>query len=98
VLDQNATRTDHVEYKKQVDHFQHLITYYGGELIDSLRKKLIKHEQRLASILLELSEADAEYFHEHNGIIDELRAFDTTFHQFKYDFYNFIERGFSPYS
>ena len=86
-----------VEFKKQVDHFQNLITYYNGELVDILRKKLRDHESKLAHILQELKESDTEYFKEHNGIMDELDTFQKTFHAFKHSFYEFIERGFSPY-
>jgi hypothetical protein len=98
LLDQHTTQITSQEIKKQVDHFQHLITYYGGELISLLRKKLHHHEEHLARMLREMNEADTEYFYEHKGIMEELDAFRKTFYQFKHDYIEFIERGFSPYS
>lgn len=97
LLDKHAVTLSSVEFKKQVDHFQNLITYYNGELIDILRKKLRDHESKLAHMLQALKESDTEYFSEHRGIMDELDAFQNTFHAFKHSFYEFIERGFSPY-
>jgi len=97
LLDKHAPTISAVEFKKQVDHFQNLITYYNGELVDILRKKLRDHESKLAHILQELKESDTEYFKEHHGIMDELDSFQKTFHTFKHSFYEFIERGFSPY-
>jgi hypothetical protein len=98
LLDQHTTQISSPDIKKQVDHFQHLITYYGGELISLLRKKLHQHESHLARMLREQNESDTEYFHEHKGNMEEVEAFRKTFYQFKHDYIEFIERGFSPYS
>ena len=97
LLDQHSSQVNSPEVKKQVDHFQHLITYYGGELISALRKKLHNHEGNLARMLRDMNEADTEYFQEHKRIMEELGAFRRTFYQFKHDYIEFIERGFSPY-
>jgi hypothetical protein len=100
LLDQHTAQISNADsdIKKQVDHFQHLITYYGGELIALLRKKLHKHESRLAHMLQTCDESDTAYFTEHKEIMEELDAFRKTFYQFKHDYIEFIERGFSPYS
>jgi hypothetical protein len=98
LLDQHSSQITSSEVKKQVDHFQHLITYYGGELIVALRKKLHNHESHLATMLKELNESDTIYFQEHKSIMEELASFRRTFYQFKHDYIEFIERGFSPYS
>src|SRR5690606_31372674 len=97
LLDQHAHKMDNVEFKKQVDHYQHLITYYNGELVDELRKKLRDHEKGLATMLQELRESDTEYFKEHTGVIEEVSAFAKVFAEFKHGFFDFIERGFSAY-
>lgn len=97
VLDQNATRNDSVQFKKNVDHFQNLIIYYGGELIDQLRKKLQDHESKLARMLKEENESDTEYFQEHNGLMAELESFQIVFHTFKNAFFDFIEHDASAY-
>lgn len=98
LLDRHTEQITDANVKKQVDHFQHLITYYGGELISRLRKRLHQHEGSLARMLREMDESDTQYFHEHQGIMDELSSFQKTFYQFKHDFIEFIERGFSPYA
>lgn len=98
LLDQHTTQISNLEIKKQVDHFQHLITYYGGELISLLRKKLHQHESNLAHMLKEADESETAYFYEHKAMMEELDAFRKTFYQFKHDYIEFIERGFSPYS
>lgn len=97
LLDQHAPKMDSVEFKKQIDHFQHLITYYDGELVDLLHKKLRKHESRLAKILREPNQSDADYYHEHNTLMDEASSFQKVFTEFKHGFFEFIERGFSAY-
>jgi hypothetical protein len=93
LLDQHTPKSAAVEFKKQVDHFQNLILYYNGELVDELRKKLRDHESRLAHMLQELKESDTEYFNEHKSIMDALDSFQTAFHTFKHSFFEFIEHG-----
>lgn len=97
LLDQHAPKMANVEFKKQIDHYQNLITYYRGELVDTLRKSLRDHEHRLASMLQELNEADVEYFKEHQGVIEKVSSFQKVFAEFKHGFFEFIERGFSAY-
>lgn len=97
ILDKHNATNPHEEFKKQIDHFQHLITYYNGEVVDLLRKKLRDHEKKLAFILSEKKESDISYFQEHSGLMDEVRTFAETFSGFKQDLFNFIERGYSPY-
>jgi len=93
VLDQNAGNSDAVEFKKELDHYQSLITYYGGELIDLLRRKLRDHEHHLAHMLQQSKESDTVYFNEHKSIMDELGSFQDAFHNFKHSFFDFIEHG-----
>jgi hypothetical protein len=95
LLDEQSTKSNEVDFKKTVDHYQHLITYYNGELVDQLRKKLRGHENKLAAMLQELNEADVEYFKEHTGVIAEVSAFAQVFSDFKHNFFGFIETGFA---
>lgn len=92
LLEQASPKAVSVEQKKQVDHFQSLITYYGGELIAVLHKRLRAHESRLATMLQTMNESDVEYFHEHKNVIDEITTFANVFAEFKHDFFSFIER------
>jgi len=96
LLDEHAPKRSDEAFKMQVDHFQNLITYYGGELIDVFRKKLRDHESRLAHMLQELRESDTEYFKEHESLMDELSTFEKAFNGFKHHLYDFIEKGLTP--
>ena len=80
-----------LEDKKKVDHFDNLIIYYDGELVDLFRKKLREHESLLASMLQQENESDTQYYKEHEGLMKELQAFDINFNELKHDFYRFIE-------
>ena len=93
LLDKHAPSISAVEFKKQVDHFQNLIIYYKGELIDLLRKKLREHESKLARMLQQENESDTEYYKEHNGLMEELNSFQRVYLEFKHTFYEFIEKG-----
>jgi hypothetical protein len=55
LLDLYANRFTELEDKKKIDHFQHIITYYQGEVVDGLRKKLKNNEHRLAEMLQTLN-------------------------------------------
>ncbi len=97
LLDQHAPKESAVEFKKQVDHFQHLITYYGGELVLELVKKVRDHEGKLASMLHNLDETEVSYFKEHDALMAELASFEKVYTEFKHSLFQFIERGFSAY-
>lgn len=92
LLEQYAARFTELDDKKKIDHFQHIITYYKGEVVDELRKKLKMNEHKLAEMLQTLNEADTEYFKDHKKIMDEAISFAKTFNEFKHDFFEFIEK------
>lgn len=98
LLDQHTSQISGLEIKKQVDHFQHLITYYGGELIPVLRRKLHQQEKHFACMPKESDENETANYYEHKALIEELEAFRKTFYQFKHAYIEFMEHGFSPYS
>jgi DNA primase large subunit len=93
LLEQYASRFTEIDDKKKIDHFQHIITYYKGEVVDELRKKLKGNEHKLADMLQNLKESDTEYFGEHKIIMDEASTFAKTFTEFKHEFFEFIERA-----
>jgi hypothetical protein len=92
VLDQSSQRVTATDDKKKVDHFQNLILYYGGEVIDGLRKKLRDHENRLAKMLESENESDIQYYKEHDAIMDELDTFSNQFKQFRGELIEFVEK------
>ncbi len=92
LLDAYVIKGTTTDEKKKISHFQNLITYYGGELIDQLRKKIKTHEHRLADMLQELKGSDHEYDEEHGELLEELSSFLKTFNSFKSEFFAFVEK------
>ena len=92
LLDSYASKGTSADEKKKISHFQNVITYYGGELIDTLRKKIKTHEHKLADMLQALKGSDKEYYEEHGELMEELSAFMKTFNSFKSEFFAFIEK------
>ena len=70
----DALSTTELEEKKELDHFQNLVTYYSGEVVDEIRKKLRSHENRLAEMLKTNAEWEVGYFREHDALMEEAEA------------------------
>jgi hypothetical protein len=94
LLDKNAPGFTSLPEKKTIDHFQNLIIYYRGEVVDVLRKKLRQHESRLAHMLQTKDETDTQYFKEHDSIMDEIDSFAVRFKELKEYLFRFIARVF----
>ncbi len=92
LLDSYVSKGTVADEKKKISHFQNVITYYGGELIDTLRKKIKIHEHKLADLLQESKSSDKEYYEEHGELMEELSAFMKTFNSFKSEFFSFIDK------
>jgi hypothetical protein len=92
LLDQHAQDFTAVEDKKEIDHYQSLIIYYQGELVDQLRHELRDLENHLAKTLQDHDEGDTEYFKQHHILIDKLESFNKQFQDMKHSFYRFIEK------
>lgn len=91
LLDQFSPRFNTVEEKQKVDHFQNIITYYDGELIDSFKSKLRQHEKHLAHMLEEKDESETKYFKEHDALMNDMAAIDKQLTEYKEEFYTFME-------
>ena len=92
LMDQYAPKFSTVEDKTKADHFQNLILYYNGEVIDGLGKKLREHEGKLAEMLQTKNELKTEYFKEHDAIMQEFELFLIRFNEFKEELFSFIEK------
>ena len=91
LLDQSVTKAELVDHKKQIDHFQHLITYYKGELLDEFHQKARRHEKSLRNMLNGTMEETIDTLREkHNILFDHIVSFDNQFKQHKLDFYDFM--------
>jgi hypothetical protein len=93
LLDQFANKFQSTDEKKRIDHFQNLIIYYNGELVESLASKLRLHEKKLAEMLEFRDESKTEYFSEHEGLMNELESANNQFIQIKDDLFTFIEKA-----
>ena len=93
LLGQYSSEFTSGEDKKRIDHFQNLITYYGGELIPALTSKIRVHEKQLSEMLESKDETKTEYFKEHDALMNELEALDAQLLQYKEDFFAFIEQA-----
>ncbi|HEY4656499.1 MAG TPA: hypothetical protein VIH22_18400 [Cyclobacteriaceae bacterium] len=94
LLDDFAQRFAGVDDKKEMAHFQNLILYYQGEVIDELRRKLRDHESRLAKALQRINESGLDYQEAHGTLTTELSAFENQYQELKNNFFGFIETGF----
>lgn len=93
LLDNYVKKADAVELKKQIDHFQHLITYYQGELLDEFHQKARRHEKNMRAMLNgDVSTIDSAFREKHNILFDQIVSFDNQFKQHKLDFYDFMSR------
>lgn len=92
LLSQYASKFSKQEDKAKIDHFQSIILYYNGELIDALCSNLRLHEKHLASMLETKNESNTEYFKEHAELMNELESANTQLTQYKEELYNFVEK------
>jgi hypothetical protein len=92
LLDQAAPKFSNSEEKKQIDHFQNIIIYYKGELIDSLTSRLRLHEKNLADLLQSHDETKVQYFKEHDTLMNEFESLNNQFAEYKTNLYVFVEK------
>jgi DUF438 domain-containing protein len=92
LLYQYSPKFTTVDDKKKIDHFQNLLLYYNGELIDNLSSRLRLHEKRLADTLQNNDESKTEYYKEHDELMNELETFSKHFVQFKQELFSAIEK------
>ncbi len=91
LLDEYSPKLKTIESKQRIDHFQNIITYYKGELIDSFMTRLRQHEKELAHMLETKDESRIEYFKEHDALMTELESLGNQFAEYKEDLFGFVE-------
>ena len=91
LLDKYAPEFSSLDEKKRVGHFQSLLTYYSGELVDEINRKIRHHEINLARMLQQNNESDTKYFAEHQDLIMQVESFSKNYEAFHHDLYDFIE-------
>ena len=93
LLDKHSLEFETVDEKKEIDHYQNLITYYGGELLDEFKQLVRRHENNLAKEYAMNGKANEdEYRAKHQDLLLRIYAFDTEFKAYKAEFFGFIEK------
>ena len=93
LLDKYSVKFDTSDFKKQEDHFQNLIIYYNGELLESFKQSVRRQEKNLGSLLQATEYVDEATFRiQHIELKEKIDSFDTEFRKTKHDFFELIER------
>ena len=92
LLDSNASKFESKEDKKAEDHFQNLIIYYNGELLDRFKQSVRRQERQLGSMLTTSDYTDeATFRRKHIQLKEEIDSFDDQFRKTKTEFFHLIE-------
>lgn len=92
LLDKYASKLTTVEQKQKIDHFQNLIIYYDGELLDFFRQKARRHAKYLAEHVENNKSFNKEEYKEKFGTVNnQLNAFSSEFRKYKKEFFQFME-------
>lgn len=93
LLNRVASRMPSVEDKRHMDHFQNLIFYYRGELLDQLEHDIREHEQYLAYQLDNRAPFNEQIYRKvHKKYEEQVKAFAQDFRDYKRDLYRFTEK------
>ena len=93
LLDLHAHKFVGIVDKKKIDHFQNLITYYTGELLDVFFKEVRQHEKLLAETIMRDAEFDeGQYIVLHGTVGSRINSFATEYRMYKKEFIQFIDQ------
>lgn len=92
LLDTYSTKFISEDSKKQEDHFQNLIIYYNGELLDGYKQSVRRQEKNLG-LMLTSNEYIDEAAHRNDQILlkEKIDSFDNEFRKTKHEFFQLIE-------
>ena len=93
LLDIYGPNCENIDQKKEMDHFQNLLIYYSGELLDQYNQKVRRHEKLLKIIVSDpKTNEEPSYRNEHIELENEINAFIKEFINYKKEFYSFMEK------
>jgi len=95
LLDSYSTKFNNPEDKKSEAHFQNLIIYYSGELLDEYKQSVRRQEKRLAELVTidGQEQVDQTEFRNHQiRLKAKVDSFDREFRKYKHEFFTFIEK------
>ncbi|MEM9671368.1 MAG: hypothetical protein AAF992_02170 [Bacteroidota bacterium] len=92
MLDTYTSKCLSVEQKQRLSHFQNLLIYYDGELLDQFKQQSRRHAKYLAHQLEENESFNLdEYQQKFGGLSSHLSAFATEYRRYKKDFFGLME-------
>lgn len=92
LLEYNASRFTSIDQKQKASHFQHLIIYYNGELLDQFRQQTRRCTKYLGKHIEEQQDFSFdEYQQKFGGLNTHLSAFASEFRNYKKDFFRLME-------
>ena len=92
MLDINARHCHTSLQKKKLGHFQNLIIYYNGELLDQFRQQTRRSSKYLAQCIENDTTFDHDtYQQKFGGMRGQLRAFAGEYRKYKKEFFQFME-------
>lgn len=94
LLDKYGSFFVDVDQKMEIDHYQNLITYYDGELLDQFKQSVRRHENNLAKDFALGGKVNVkEYVEIHQDLLIRIRAFDSEIKAYKKEFFEFITKA-----
>ena len=92
MLDINARHCHTSGQKQKLGHFQNLIIYYNGELLDQFRQKTRRSSKYLAQHVESDADFDQDTYQQKFGRLNgQLRAFAVEYRKYKKEFFQFME-------
>ncbi len=92
LLDHYVSKFETVSQKQRLGHFQNLIIYYNGELLDQFRQQTRRCSKYLNKHIEEKGEFNFdEYQQKFGGLNNHLSAFASEFRKYKKDFFKMME-------
>ena len=95
LLDSNSVKFQSADDKKLEDHFQNLIIYYNGEVLDQYKQSVRRHKKNLHALggdLEEVLREEETVRRNHIDLSDKIDGFDEEFRKYKHEFIEFMEK------
>ena len=96
LLDSYSVKFTSDEDKKTEDHFQNLIIYYNGELLDEYKQAVRRQVKNLGALIASQGSEEIDQAGFRNQQIELKRkvdSFDREFRKYKHEFFAFIEKA-----
>jgi len=93
LLEKISVKLTSVEDKKKIDHFQNLIIYFGGELLDQYEHDIREHEKYLGQMVQDKVPVNEQLYREiHKKYQAQITAFDLDFKAYRQELFSYAEK------